>query len=141
MANELRHEILRGTTGDGTTSQDADAEFRNDSSVDLYIRGIDGNCLLNTAENDENAQVEISKAPTMQSGTNNSPFFAWALRMAIEGATTGAAVDDGAVVQHGSKRWGRGQLILEPNESLFINTSKTSGGNLVYTYLIEYEFK
>ncbi len=66
MAQELRHESLTGTTDDANVGEDADAEFRNDSSVTLFIRGVDYSHEVRTAANDEFARVEISKAPSYQ---------------------------------------------------------------------------
>lgn len=140
MAEELRHELLTGTTVDADTGDDADAEFRNDSSVDMSIRGIDTEHDYHGAANDERASVEISKAPSFRGNQNNSPFFRYGQKLGVTGGTTGAALDDVTVTQNGGKRWGRGQLILEPNESLFVNTLKEAGGELDYRYEIEYEF-
>lgn len=140
MAKELRHEVLRGLIADGTVTSNAAAQFRNDSAGMLHIRGIDYTHLLATAEADEQAIAEISKAPVLQSGTNNSPFFAWPQRVASAGSTTGAAVDDASWAENGAKRWGRGQLTLEPNETLFVNVFKSTGGNFTFIYVIEYEF-
>lgn len=140
MAEELRQELLTGTTLDGDLGDDADAEFRNDSSVDMSIRGIDYEHDYSTAATDERASVEISKAPSFRGNQPNSPFFRYGQKLGIQSSTTGAAGDDGSVNANGGKRWGRGQVILEPNESLFVNTLKESGGNLDYRYEIEYEF-
>lgn len=140
MARELRHEILTGTTDDADVGDDADSEFRNDSAGMIHIRRIHAVISLATAQADESARMEVSKAPTLQMLTQNSPFFSYPMEVVSEGATTGAAVDDAAWAKNYSSAWGKGQLTLEPNESLFINTAKTSGGQLKYTILIEYEF-
>lgn len=140
LARELRHEVLTGTIADGTTASNSAAEFRNDSAGMIHIRGLDYDHTYGTAENDESATVEITKAPSFQSGTNNSPFFAWPQTVSIESGTTGAALDDVSVSIQGGKRWGRGQLTLEPNESLFVNVLKNTGGALSFLFVIEYEF-
>lgn len=141
MADELRHEMLSITVADGTTASNAAAEFRNDSAGNIFIRGIDWNHSYAVAENDEAGLTEISKAPTFQSNTNNSPFFTLGQEIGIESSTTGAATDDGMVSTQGGKRWGKGQMILEPNESLFINVSKDTGGVMRSRYELEYEFQ
>lgn len=141
MADEFRHELLRTSIADGTTASNAAAEFRNDTAGMIWIRGIDWNVSYAVAENDEAGTVEISKAPSFQSNTNNSPFFTLGVSLGIQGSTTGAAVDDGTVTKQGGKRWGKGQMVLEPNESMFINVSKDTGGVLTSRHEIEYEFQ
>jgi len=96
---------------------------------------------MDAAETDEQASYELSKAPSYQGATNLSPFFRFGLSLAIQSSTTGAAQDDGAVTGHRSRRWGRGQLTLEPNESLFYNRLVTGGGILDGKATIEYEFQ
>lgn len=141
MASELRHETLVETVADGTQTSNAGTEFRNDSSAMIHIRGMHGTCRLTTAANDESARVEVTKAPTSQMTTNNSPFASYSLaEIGVTGGTTGAALDDVTVTAQFSIRWGRGQLTLEPNESLFSAVVKTSGGIFRYLITLEYEF-
>jgi len=135
VAAELRHEWLTGQTADGTTAENADAEFRNDSSRMIHIREIDMNSSFDTAGINEFGRQEVSKSPVLASGTNNNVFFAQLLQIAARG---GAA--DGASQSSKRAKYGRGQLTLEPNESLFVNTFKTTGGDLVYRNQISYEF-
>ncbi len=136
VAQELRHETLRASI---TSTADAIVEFRNDSAGMIHIRGIDWEAQL-TGENDERARMELSKAPAYQGITTGSPFFRYGFRIGIEGSTTGAATDDGTVTVHRSRRWGRGQLTLEPNESLFLNATVTGSGQVDGASVIEYEF-
>ncbi len=140
MADELRYENLFDTGADGTTAVNAGAEFRNDSSQILHIRSIDWAHILVTAENNETAFVEISKSPVFSSNTNNNVFYSLFQQLGITGGTTGAAVDDVATVANGGRKYGRGQLTLEPNESLFVNIAKTSGGTLNAHYMIAYHY-
>lgn len=138
MAQELRHETLFGS---GTTSGDALAEFRNDSAGMIHIRGIDWEAVLFTAANDERGSAELSKAPAFQGATNNGPFFRFGITLGANAGTIGSGADDISVHLSRSRRWGRGQLTLEPNESLFYNRSILSGTpGLRAGATIEYEF-
>lgn len=136
MADELRHENLTNTVADGTTSSSAGSTFRNNTSGMIHIRDIDYNHDLRTAGPNENVQVEISKSPVMASNVENNVFYTYPQRMVMD---TAVALDSGTWTT-GYKKYGRGQLTLEPNESLFVNTVKTSGGALRYTFVIGYEF-
>lgn len=140
MADELRWETLAGTIADGTTASNSAAEFRNDASRLLHIRTILYDHLFNTAANDERGTAEISKSPVIASFTNNNVFFAYGQSVGITGGTTGAALDDVAVFVNGGHNFGKGQLTLEPNESLFVNVSKTSGGIWSFQYQIGYHY-
>lgn len=139
MADELRWEHLVTTVADGTTASNSAAEFRNDSSKIIHIRHIGYNHDIQNAENDERGTVEISKSPTFASSTNNNVFFAKSQTIAVS-ATTGAATDDSSNSEIGRDSFGQGQLTLEPNESLFMNVSKTSGGAILGRYHIGYHF-
>lgn len=140
MADELRWEGLSVVVSDGTTSSDAAAEFRNRTNGMIHLRDVRPSHQYKGVENDELAEIELSKAPTYQGATNNSPFFSFRQLMAVS-TTTGAAVDDGAT--HSSEVGmlkGKGQLTLEPNESVFVNVSKSSGGTVRARYMLGYEF-
>lgn len=136
MAKELRQEILTGSVADGTTSSSAAAEFRNDSSSIIHIRKIHYAHLVSAAGLDENGIVELSKSPTIATLTNNNVFYTYPQRV-DSGATS---ANDTGNAKNGGTTYGKGQLTLEPNESLFVNVSKASGGILTFTYIIEYEF-
>jgi len=143
MAQELRHETLVASIADGTSASNAAAEFRNDTAGMIHVRGADYSHRISVAGVNEAATWELSKAPTLQGETGNSPFFTYhqeVAREAGDGATALNANGDGRAARNGSKRWGRGQLTLEPNESLFMNGAKTSGGATQGSYTIEYEF-
>ncbi len=107
----------------------------------IHIRRIRESCTLNGIEAAEQGGVEIGKAPTFQFGTVGSfPWFEFHITMTGWG-TTGAAVDDvDAVSTHEEMLFGKGQLTLEPNESLFTNIAKGSGGSLGARHMIGYEF-
>lgn len=136
LAKEQRHEILRASVADGTTASDAAAEFRNRSSSVMHIRSIDLDSTITAAGPAEGATVEISKAIAFQGNTNNSPFFSLVVPNEMN---TDVALDSSSATFK-AKRWGKGQLTLEPNESLFMNIVKTTGGLAVGRAIIEYEF-
>ena len=140
MADELRWETLAVTVADGTTASNAAAEFRNDASRILHIRTIIVDRSFNTAATDERDTAEISKSPVIASFTNNNVFFAYPVSLGIESSTTGAAGDDGSVTFSGGRNFGVGQLTLEPNESLFVNTSKTTGGTSFSSWQIGFHY-
>ncbi len=140
MADELRWETVTVTVADGTTLSNAGAEFRNDASRPLTIRTILWDRSLNTAANDERDTAEISKSPVIASFTNNNVFFAYAVSLGISGGTTGSGADDVSTFASGGRNFGKGQLTLEPNESLFVNTSKTSGGSSFSSWQIGYHY-
>ncbi len=135
MAKELRQETLKGNVADGVTSASSDSEFRNDSSALIHIRKIHYTHIFHTAAIDERALVELSKSPTIASLVNNGVFYTYPQQVG-----GGGAVGDSTGSINGGTTYGKGQLTLEPNESLFVNASKTSGGGLAYIYVIEYEF-
>lgn len=136
MAKELRWEMLHGTIADGTTASNSAAEFRNDSAAIIHVRAIKWSHGYFTAGLDEDGSIELSKSPTMAGLTNNNPFFTYLQRMA---GAPGVATDSSST-QSGGTTFGKGQLTLEPNESLYANSAKDSGGALGFTYMIGYEF-
>lgn len=140
MADELRHETLSTTVADGTTTANSAAEFRNDSSRDMQIRIIEEDIAYHDAENNERGTSEISKSPVFASNTNNNVFFARGTTVSCRGGTTGAALDDVSQSKQRGRTFGLRQLTLEPNESLFVNVAKSSGGALISSYQISYHF-
>lgn len=140
FAVELRWEVLNVQTADGTTSANSAAEFRNDSSRTMHIRIITVTMQLDTAANDETGLIEISKSPTLAINTNNNVFYTWPTFLGVSGGTTGAALDDVSFFENKVIKYGKGQLTLEPNESLFVNVSKSSGGTVQSRYVIGYQF-
>jgi len=139
MAKELRHETLVDTVADGTQTASAGAEFRNDLSGMIHIRELDINAVLRTAGINEGVTVEISKAPVRQGAVANGPFFLMQLEIGMP--ASGATPVDGEITGTKVKRWERGQLTLEPGESLFMNITKTgTGGAATGFATIAYEF-
>lgn len=139
MAEELRWETLApaGTTADANAS----SEFRNDSSRDIHIREVSWANELRTAANDESGVFELSKSPVIASANNNGVFFLIAIAIGVSGGTTGAALDDVEWVQNGHRKYAKGQLTLEPGESLFTNENIISGTpTMVGRWILGYHF-
>jgi len=138
--SESRWELLSPTSA--TADVNAAAEFRNDSSSIIHIKGIDYSHLISAGENDEGMQAEISKSPVFAGGTNNNVFFTYMQSLGVSGGTTGAALDDVSVFANGGKSFNKGDLTLEPGESLYVNINMVVvtavSGDPEYT--IEYEF-
>jgi len=135
MAEELRWENL--TVGSGTVAFSAGAEFRNDSSRFIHIREISYAHLLTTAAPNESVTVQISKSPVVTTGASNNPFYAWTQRMASK---TDVALDS-AMEFNGGRKWAKGQLVLEPGESLFVNAAVVAGAATIQPlYEIGYTF-
>lgn len=139
MAKELRWEILTQTVADGTLLSHAGAEFRNDSNDNLFIRYIDWTMIQSSSQGDERAGYQLSKQNTFAS-TNNEPVFRLETNTGIEGSSIGTGPDDGTVIQEGVRLFAQGQLVLEPNESLFDSISKTSGGSATSRWMIGFHY-
>lgn len=139
MAGELVWRTLVDASSTGATQYDALAEFRNDSSRDIYIRKIRITARAGVMADDDDYAVEISTDPTWSTAaTNGDPGF----RLVAEGelvlATNGAA-QSGIAAQDS---YGRGQLVLEPGESLYMNAAGDSGGQVISARaVIGFEFK
>ncbi len=133
---ELRWENMLDTVGDGTTAANAAQEFRNETSRMLHIRRIRWAHRIQTGGPNEVALTELSKAPVIQANTDESPFFTLAVDIAMN---TDVALDTNQT-ENGETLYGRGHLTLEPNESLFNNSVKSSGGVLSSRWTLGYEF-
>ncbi len=136
LAVELRQEILAGTVAAAATQSDSISEFRNDTSGMISIRKIHAALSANTMASAESVSVEISKSPTVASTVNNNPF--WTINYRLQ-KMSGDAVDSGDRVNR-TISYGRGQLVLEPNESVFVNSIKSADPVVSFCFEIEYEF-
>ncbi len=136
MAQELRQEILAGTVLAAATQSDSISEFRNETNGFISIRKSHGTVSANAMASAESASVELSKSPTVASTVNNNPFFTVNYRLQ---KMSGDAVDSGDRVNR-TISWGRGQLVLEPNESLFVNAIKSADPVVSFFFELEYEF-
>ncbi len=138
MAVELRWEVLFANVADGTSASNAAAEFRNESKDDLFVRRIfeahEGTAL---AEG-EGANIELSKANAIVMSTNNSPFFSLPSRISYQGGDI--ATDIGRITYNARTGFAKGEIVLENNESLFVNITKTSGGNINAGFTLGYHF-
>ncbi len=132
---ELRWEVMNDTVADGTATANAAQEFRNETSRLLHLRRIRWAHGLTLATLNEGGVTELSKAPVLQSATDESPFFT--LPIVIRNDSAGV---DTAKSANGEALFGRGHLTLEPNESLFNNVVKSSGGALNSKWILAYEF-
>lgn len=124
MAKELRWEHLVATGQTGTGSN-AVAEFRNDSSVDIHIRELEIDVAIDAtvivAHTGTEAWVEVSKSPVFAALTNGNVFFS--LLVGIGASISGIVTANQGYNKHRSKmrKYARGQLTLEPGESLYLN--------------------
>lgn len=137
LTKEQRMETL--FVGGNSVASNAAAEFRNDSSVTLSIMTLDYTHLLSNGDNDEGVHIELSKAPVHQSRVNNSPFWTYGQSISTEGGDVTAAAGSKSI--NGGKSFDKGEVTLEPGESLFMNFAY-NGGNaeIDSTYHISYEF-
>ncbi len=134
---ELRFEslVVLGVAAAG----DALAEFRNDSDANIFIRDLWCNHLAKTVTPGDEMVVELTKRIALTSRTNNQSQFVWP--QALGGGPTGATPADGSVVVNAGRKYARGQLMIEPGESLFVNyTLLTGTSNIDISYVIGYEF-
>lgn len=117
MAEELRWETLISTS---ITDANAFGEFRNDTSADLFIRSVDLflMCDLITATTAvANALLQLSKSNTVDLANNTSIYQLNAGVTFMNDETGGVGPNAGAISVN--KLYAKGQLILEPGESLF----------------------
>lgn len=139
MATKLRWESVTQFVADGTTSEDNGSRHTNDSDNDEHIRQIHGRASISTAGPNEFCTAQLSQQNTFLALTakNNEEEF----RILIEAVmNTDVALDSNA---SNSDHWyfGRGQLILEPGQSLKSSLFKSSGGAAGADWLIGYEFE
>jgi len=117
MAEELRWETLQSTA---IADTNAFGEFRNDTSADLFIRSIDMFFLsadITASSAVSHGQVQLSKSNTIDL-TNNTSIFQLNIGAVFMNDETGG-VGPNASANTLSKLYAKGQLILEPGESVF----------------------
>jgi len=117
MAEELRWETLQTTA---IVDSNAFGEFRNDTSADLFVRSIDmfflvTNITATTAVN--HGQLQVSKSNTVDLANNTSIFQLNVGSNTMNDETGGVGPNGSANTVN--KLYAKGQLILEPGESLF----------------------
>lgn len=138
MAEELRWHLMATTVADGTTTENGAATFRNTTDKNLFVRNIDQELRLQAAEADEDAMMEVSKQATFQATTNGAVGFRQIVQTGM--AESAAAEVDGQITAGKNKAYAKTQVILEPNEALFLNTLKSTGGSVRGEALIGYHF-
>ncbi len=117
MAEELRWETLLSIA---IADTNAFGEFRNDTNADLFIRSADllltvANITATTAVNI--AQMQLSKSNTIDNVNNTSIYQLNVGGTSMNDETGG--VGPNATSNTVNKLYAKGQLILEPGESLF----------------------
>lgn len=133
MAEELRWEGMLGAGG--TVSADSQAEFRNDSSRFIHIRQLRYSIRMSAAGVDEMAVCEVSKSPAYTRG-GVSPFFSFPVTLA---SATAVALDSSMSI-NGGQSYAKGQLTLEPGESLFLNMAVFGAPTVSNSWEIGYHF-
>lgn len=129
MAEELRWTHLIDTSsGTSTETNNAVASFQNTTDEDIHIRNIDYTGVIVDTSPVTNASgyayvtAQISKQIAYEavSGSTN-----WKQNVvtSIDTTTNGTNVEAGktSTVQNKSFRFAKGQLVLEPNETLYIH--------------------
>jgi len=137
MASELRWITLIGTVAAGTTSSDSDATFRNETSEVMDIIIIQEAHTASNMAPEENATFEISKSPTQASRVDQDGTFRKATSIKGTGNVTTV---DGAESWNMNTRYDDGEVTLEPQEALFVNTQSASDVALFFEYNIGYRF-
>jgi len=118
MAEELRWEMLFTFA---IVDTDAYGEFRNDTSGDIFVRSLDLDQVTSldvSSTADHTGQLQVSKSNTIDRN-NNSTIFQQSVFSTIRFDDTATLANAFAVQGSKSKLFAKGQLILEPGESLF----------------------
>lgn len=137
MAEELRWEnlVVSGNSADADNA----ASFTNNASKTLHIRTISYHHTFTTMAPNERIDVEISKAPSKQMDLNASTFFVY--DQGYIGPPTGATPADGGASIQGHRNFAKGQLTLEPGESLHVNADNSGSGPLGnFRYRLGYHY-
>ncbi len=137
MADELRWEQMVQIVADGVTEGLAGSTFRNTTNDLMHIRKINIDVTISDVAPNEFAGSFISKARTVVGG-NNEPGFN--LITSIAQPATGATPDNGSISRTRLIQFAKGELTLEPNEALFLNVTKSSGGGFTGIYNLGYHF-
>ncbi len=99
--------------------------FQNTTEEMMFIRKIRQTLILSAAEPDEFLVSQLSKQRSLVTGDGASGFN---LHTEIAVPATGATPDDGSIAVNEVLQYAKGELTLEPNEELFLNMAKSSGG-------------
>lgn len=139
MGDELRAVTLTGALAAGTTDFDKQSTFTNETNDLIHIKQVieahDGNLFAPG----ESVMLELSKSPTRASVVDDDRTFRLPTR--ARGNVAGASADEGGIQINKNTRFARGEFTLEPNESVYVNASKSSGPACIYEYVLQYEFE
>lgn len=138
MASELRWITLIGTVAAGGTSSDADATFRNETGEILSIIMVQEAHTISNVAPEENGTFELSKSPTQASRVDQDGTFRISASMKGVGVTATAV--DGGHFWNRVTRYDDGEVTLEPQEALFVNTQSSSDIALFFEYNIGFRF-
>ena len=138
MAEELRWRVLK-TSGAGAVTNGENAnEFKNETARTLFIRRIQHSHRATTMAPGEEYTVEISKSPAYAFDEDQSSQFTSVLKRGMP--ATGATPGDGVIEVNFTELFAKGQLELEPGESLHVNWSKSADPVLAMNHIIGYHF-
>lgn len=137
LAQELRWQTLVNNYDTGELRANAEEVFTNESNDIMHIRMLRiESKALDLADN-ESCRMEISKAPAYQSD-DETTFFTWGVVHAADHVPAGS--EEIGKVAMATIMFARGQLTLEPNESLYTNWLKDSTVVGDYVVRIGYEY-
>lgn len=140
MADELRWEAMVVSVPDGTTLENAGSTFRNTTDATMFIRKVRINATMSGASPNETCTFQWSKSRTIVLG-NNEPGLNIQTQLAMPSQTFNASPpEDGALAINQLLQFAKGEITLEPNEAVFVNTTKTSGGAADATHNVGYHF-
>lgn len=107
-----------------TTLQDNAVSWVNETDRKLYIKKISLRCSLGAgAVLGDIADASIDEVPVGQQDVNNSRSHIMGVRACIVGGT-GAITGP---MERATERFAKGELVLEPDEAVFLNTTDVNG--------------
>lgn len=136
MGEELLWKALTGSVVDGQTSDNAVSEWKNESGETFSVRKVIHAVSYDNAEHDEGGQYHFAKSPTSESYVDNSTIYDVVIDVTQAPAANPSL--DGKISKLVIDAYAKGQLILRPNDSIWINITKDTGGVLAYRTLIGY---
>lgn len=110
------------------------ASFINTTSDNLNIRKIVMSCVMDSGGSDDEYRASLDEVPTDQSTTNDSRAHILVCGQSVEG-TAGNMIPFGRA----QLEFERGQLVLEPDEALYLNVTIASGATGTTTCNVWYE--
>lgn len=136
MAEELLQHTM--AVNAVTASFESGAKFTNTTSSDLFIREMLISC---QGQGDAGANfhgfVEVSKSPKRESQVDEST--EWKKRLSY-GQQSGDAALSGALGVDRLFKWAKGQVRLEPNESLYVHGNILNTDSLDIQADLDYHF-